>query len=99
MLQLSVTGNAHEIHQFMNHFKLQPHYKIQPNSERYINQDDEQVQVQATFQFRPKERKSMLVQIITSSGSKIEFTLLDGKIIEMENGVTYIHGKYYDIFG
>jgi hypothetical protein len=99
MLQISVTGNAHEIQRFMNHFKLQPHYKILPDSERYINLEDEKIQVLAAFQFRPKERKSMLVQITTSSGSKVEFTLLDGKIIEMENGVTYVHGKYYDIFG
>jgi hypothetical protein len=31
-------------------------------------------------------------------GQEIEITLLDAEVVEMGNGVTYVHGKSYDVY-
>jgi hypothetical protein len=35
------------------------------------------------------------LSITSEDGKEIEITLLDAEVVEMSNGVTYIHGKNY----
>lgn len=38
------------------------------------------------------------LMITSETGEKFELVLLDAEVVKMEKGMTYIHGRSYDIF-
>lgn len=98
MLKLRVMGDPGEVSQFINDFKSQPQYEIYAESKRYDISNNNEAIIFANFGFTPQERKSITLKLLTADHQEIEMNLLDGQVVEMDGGITFIRGKVYDIF-
>ncbi|MBA4494608.1 hypothetical protein ACFO25_12780 [Paenactinomyces guangxiensis] len=98
MLKLCVVGNPNELDHFMNDFKSQPQYDVNQESKEYDICNQEELRVMANVDFKPKVRKSMTVKLQTKEGKELEISLLDGIVVQLDDSVTYVSGRVFDIF-
>ncbi|MBA4496396.1 hypothetical protein ACFO25_00610 [Paenactinomyces guangxiensis] len=99
MLKVSVKGDPHEIYHFMNDLQSQPQYGVQLEAKRYLLPGFNEKEITAYVNYVPKERKPMTVTLKTLEGKEVQINLLDGVAVELDQGITYISGKVFDIFG
>lgn len=98
MLKLRVMGKADLLNHFMSDFKSQPQYQIKLESKSFSCPPNNEGMVLASFEFKPRHRRALTVTLYTTDHKELELNLLDGKAIEMDQGITYINGKVFDIF-
>jgi hypothetical protein len=101
LLRLRVDGKCESVNHFMQDLKAQPQYQLHSVSglteEDHRNNND--VTVICYLDDHPARRKVSHLNLMTSGGKEVKIELLDCQIVDMGNGVTYIRGKVFDIFG
>lgn len=97
MLKMCVTGDPTVMYHFMKDFESQPQYGVKLDAKEY---DPEANRWRFTLDvdYKPKVRKPVQVKLVTLSGKEIELNLLDGVVVELDEGVTYVSGKVFDVF-
>jgi hypothetical protein len=101
MLTLRVSGKKDQLQAFMKHFSAQPYYKIMLDEQLRTVSVEEEMTTQFEFissLLKPRIRKSLTVTLSTTTGEEINIDLLDGQVIQVDDDVTCIYGKNYDIF-
>ncbi|MBA4496508.1 hypothetical protein ACFO25_03995 [Paenactinomyces guangxiensis] len=83
----------------MNDLQSQPQYGVQLESKRCLLPGFQEKEITAYVNYVPKERKPMTVTLKTPEGKDVQINLLDGVTVELDQGITYISGKVFDIFG
>lgn len=99
MLKLLVQGELDELQRFLLQFRMHPQYIIHPDSIRVDSQDEYDASLFAHFDFKPEARKNLTIQMHTEKGIIVNLSLMDGQVTKFGNGITYLSGKVYDIFG
>ncbi|SEN26546.1 hypothetical protein [Lihuaxuella thermophila] len=101
MLRLRVDGKCESVNHFMQDLKAQPQYQLL--SESRLTEEDHRNNADVTvicyLDDKPTQRKVCNLSLSTSSGREVKIEMLDCQIVEMGDGVTYIRGKVFDIFG
>lgn len=101
MLTLRVSGKKDQLQAFMKHFSTQPYYKIM--LDEHCGTATMEDEMTANFEFlvpklKPSIRKTTKVTLSTTEGKQIVIDLLDGQIVQVDEKVTCIYGKNFDIF-
>lgn len=99
MLKLCVTGEPSELYHFMNDLKTQPRYNVKLATKEPDKENDHESKVLVNVDLIPEVSKPLTVKLQTESGQELVINLLDGMVVELDEGVTYISGKVFDIFG
>ncbi|MGX9707960.1 MULTISPECIES: hypothetical protein [Laceyella] len=55
--------------------------------------------MEAQLQFVPTHRNPLHITLITDTGEEIHIHFVDGHMVKMDETITFISGKVYDIFG
>ncbi|MCH5584617.1 hypothetical protein MK805_06495 [Shimazuella sp. AN120528] len=105
VVQLTVAGTGKKVKgfwEFMNHC---PYYQVDSDLHKVFDTRDHKEKMHIVMQLTEtadhaasQDRTMSKVQIRSQNGQDIMFTLLDAKIIEMLDGIVYIHGANFDIF-
>ncbi|TCS93487.1 hypothetical protein [Hazenella coriacea] len=93
MLTVTVTGKDDELQHFIN--ELGAHFPFQTLQEEVLT---EQGLVQTTIQLELHRKVCTQVKLALAGGPEVVMDLLDCKVVTLEDGVTLIHGRNYDIF-
>jgi hypothetical protein len=101
MLTLRVSGERDQLQAFMKHFSTQPYYKIM--LDEHIGTATKEEEMTTQFEFlvtkqKPSFRKSVSVTLSTVEGKDIVIDLLDGQVVQVDDNVTCVFGKNFDIF-
>ncbi|SEN07498.1 hypothetical protein [Lihuaxuella thermophila] len=99
MLKLCVTGEPSELYHFMNDLKTQPRYNVRLVSNVHDQEDDQETKVLVNVDLIPEISKPLTVKLESANGQELVINLLDGMVVELDEGVTYISGKVFDVFG
>jgi hypothetical protein len=74
-----------------------PQWSMFSGTKMAINRDE--IQEEYFVNQKPNYLSQAVSRVtLTSNKQQIDIDLLHAEVIEMENGVTYIHGKHFDIF-
>ncbi|TCP70628.1 hypothetical protein [Baia soyae] len=99
MLKLLVQGSQDELSRFFLQFQVHSEFSVHPETVQWQDEDQENVQLYASFDFCPESRENLTIQMMTEKGTIVKLDLLDGIVTRFDDGKTYIRGKLYDIFG
>jgi hypothetical protein len=99
-----VEGCREKVKEFVESIKKVPQWRFYSGSRVSIGRDE--LRIDCFFDEKPNRRekpsltdKSISKLTITSEdGERIEIVLLDAEVVQMGNGITYVHGKNYDIY-
>ncbi|MCH5585106.1 hypothetical protein MK805_08995 [Shimazuella sp. AN120528] len=100
-MRLSVEGNRTKVSEFMEAIKKIPQWRFYQGSKVAIGGDE--LRIDYFFDEKPAgpslvTNRASTISLSLENGSKLEFVLLDTEVANMGNGITYVHGKSYDIF-
>lgn len=101
-LRLMVEGCRDKVRQFVDFLKISQQWRFYNRSRLSIGTNE--MRIDYFFDENPHMKPSITTRNIskitlkTEDGQEMEMTLLDAEIVEMGNGITYIHGKSYDIY-
>jgi hypothetical protein len=105
VLQLTVAGEQQKVRGFWEYLKSSPAYRLTTDLhmvfDNLVNKGNMHIVLQLLENVEPRTDKNQavsMVQIRDQHGQNILFTLLDAQIVEMLDGVIFIHGTNYDIF-
>ncbi len=99
MLKLCVTGEPSEFYHFMNDLKTRPRYNVKMATKEQCEENNPESRVLVNVDFIPEVSKPLTVKLEAANGQELVINLLDAMVIELDEGVTYISGKVFDIFG
>lgn len=101
-LRLMVEGCRDKVRSFVEFLKISQQWRFYNQSRLSIGGDE--LRIDYFFDENPymkptiTSRQVSKLSITSENGEEIEFTLLDAEVVEMGNGVIYVHGKNYDIY-
>ncbi|MCH5584080.1 hypothetical protein MK805_03755 [Shimazuella sp. AN120528] len=101
-LKLIVEGCRDKVREFVDFLKISPHWRLYSGSKLSLGK--EEMRIDYYFDKQPQNKLSLTDKPISkltlqsSDGKRIEITLLGAQIVEMCEGITYIHGTNYDIY-
>jgi hypothetical protein len=90
VLKLSLSGNPGECYHFLNDLKSQRQYQVELESKEYDASSYQITRVRLKIDVKPKERKPQVVRLNTETGEQIVLNLLDGVVMQLEEGITYV---------
>lgn len=93
MLKLEVSGAKRKVESFIDSLRSNPQYNISSISKKNDTYD-----VTCQLEYNPFHKRVSTVDIVGTNGETVKIDLLDCMIVEVEEGITYISGKSYDIF-
>ncbi|MCH5586150.1 hypothetical protein MK805_14505 [Shimazuella sp. AN120528] len=99
-LRLIVEGCRDKVRQFVDFLKISHQWRFYNRSRLSLGADE--LRIDYFFDENPHMKPSITTRQISKltltseDGIKMEITLLDAEVVEMGNGITYIHGKSYD---
>lgn len=93
MLTVTVTGKDDELKQFFK--ELGAYFPFQTIQQEVF---PDQELVQTTIQIELHRKVCTKVKLALEDGPEIVMDLLDCKVVTLEDGITIVHGKNYDIF-
>jgi hypothetical protein len=99
-----VEGCQEKVKEFVESVKLIPQWQFYKVSRMKL--DREEMRFDCYFDEKPdREAKPSLTEktisklrITSETGETMEIILLDAEVVQMGNGITYVHGKSYDPF-
>ncbi len=97
MIKLSLIGNPKECYHFLNDLKSQRQYQVELESKEYDAVSYQKILL--NIDVKPKERKPLMVRLNTETGEQIVLNLIDGVVMQLEEGITYVTGKVFDVLG
>jgi hypothetical protein len=101
-LKLIVEGCKDKVRDFVDFLKISPHWRLYSGSKLSLGK--EEMRIDYYFDKRLQNNLSLTDKPISKltlhskDGKKIEITLLDAQVVEIEEGITYIYGKNYDVY-
>jgi hypothetical protein len=99
MLKLLISGKPSELHPFLFDLATQPQYHMQLHTIEQSPSPTGEAKVEAQLQFVPTHRNPLQITLITNTGEEIHIHFVDGHMVKMDETITFISGKVYDIFG
>lgn len=94
-MKLSLIGNPKECYHFLNDLKSQRQYQVELESKEYDASSYQKIMLKVDM--KSKDRKPLMVRLNTESGEQIVLNLLDGVVMQLEEGITYVTGKVFDV--
>lgn len=104
VVQLTVAGTGQKVRGFWEFIKHCPSYQVDNDLPHQVfDKQDNNGKMHIVMEIsetsnQPIDRKVSNVQIQTENGKNILITLQDTKMVEMLDGIVYIHGVNFDIF-
>ena len=101
-LKLMVEGCRDKVRAFVDFLKISHQWRFYNRSRLSIGGDEMRIDYfcDENPYMKPSitTRQVSKLSITSVDGQEIEITLLDAEVVEIGNGVTYVHGKNFDIF-
>jgi hypothetical protein len=99
-----VEGCTKKVNEFIESIKTIPQWRLYRSSRMSVGAGE--LRIDCYFDEKPERlikpsitnRKISKLEITSVTGETMEITLLDAEVVQMGNGVTYVHGKNYDPF-
>ena len=79
-----------------------PQWRFHSGSKVFLS--EKAFRIEYTFEEKAYQKPSIptrnvsKLMITSESGQKFELVMLDAEVVQMGKGMTYIHGRSYDIF-
>jgi len=103
-LRLMVEGCREKVNEFIESMKTIPQWRFFRGSSMSVGDNELRIDCfldeKADRRMKPTltDRQISKVSITIETGETMEITLLDAEVVQMGNGITYVHGKNYDPF-
>jgi hypothetical protein len=101
-LQIQIEGCQEKVTEFVDALKCLPQWRLYSGSKVSLSEDN--LQITYLFEDLPYQKPSISrrnvskLMITSETGEKFDLVLLDAEVVKMDKGMTYIHGRSYDIF-
>jgi hypothetical protein len=105
LFQLTVAGSHKKVKRFWEFIKNTTAYRLSTDLHMVFDNLDHKGSMHIVMQLEEtlsrqtrRNREESKVQMRDHNGKNILFTLLGAQIVEMSDGMIYIHGQNFDIF-
>lgn len=97
-LRITIEGNRENVKDFVSAIRSMSQWCLFSGAKMAINREEIQEEYFVKQKSDGFSQDVSRVSIKSCDQQQIDIDLLHAEVIEMGNGVTYVHGKHFDIF-